>query len=117
MKKLLPLILFCFLGLSAFSQTEVLMPSNQTSGTITCPSTQQHFIIIHDAGLTTLLSISFPPNPFNGQKVTICSSGGMVGLTLTSVVGAITNAITSIAAGGNATYVYVLSTNKWYKIR
>lgn len=94
----------------------VIQYSTVTSGTITAQDTAQDVQIVHDAGATVTLTIALPATPFNGQKVGITSNGGITTLTLSTVVGSITNALTTLAAGGCATYIYVSSQTKWYKI-
>lgn len=87
-----------------------------TSGTVTCSNTQQDLLLLHKAGLTVSLTVAFPANPKDGQKVTLYSKGGVTTLTLSAVVGSIISALTGMAAGASGTYVYVASENEWYKI-
>jgi hypothetical protein len=44
------------------------------------------------------------------------SVGGVTALTLLTAVGSIINTITTLAVGGFATYRYLSSQSKWYKI-
>jgi hypothetical protein len=84
-----------------------------TSGTVTAMNTQQDLTVIHDAGATIALTTAFPSNPINGQSFTLCSVGGITTLTLTTVVGAISNILTTMTVGGAGTWKFY--GNKWYK--
>jgi hypothetical protein len=44
------------------------------------------------------------------------SVGGITALTLSAAIGTIVNTITTLALGGSATYMYLSSQTKWYKI-
>lgn len=116
MKKLL-LILALIAFNFGFSQNTVITTTSATSGTVSGNSTQQDEVMVHDGSTTISLTVAMPSNPTNGQKFTFVSSGGVTALTLSSVVGTISNAITTMAVGGNATYMYSSVNNKWYKIR
>lgn len=94
----------------------ILTTSALTVGTVTMSDTGQDIQVVHDAGVTATLTLAFPANPINGQKVGCMSVGGITALTLTTTVGSIINAITTLAAGITATYIYSSSATKWYKI-
>lgn len=117
MKKLFLLATLLF-ALSGFAQSStVKVISTATSGTITLPNTQQDIIFLHDAGLTISLTIAFPLNPCDGQMVIIASAGGITNLNITSVVGSVLSALTGMSIGGNATWIYSIDRNKWFRIR
>lgn len=90
--------------------------SAATSGTVTMPDTKQDCIVFHDAGVTASLTIAFPANPIDCQRVCISSVAGITTLTLTTAVGSIINALTTIAAGTPSAYMYSASQTKWYKV-
>jgi hypothetical protein len=90
--------------------------STATSGTQSAPDTNKEVIFIHEAGATASLTYQFPPSPVDKQKVTIMSVGGITALTLSAAIGTIVNTITTLALGGSATYMYLSSQTKWYKI-
>lgn len=96
---------------------QVLQFNNSTSGTFSAQDTKQDLVMIHEATLALTFTFAFPANPRDGQTVTMISTGGVTTLSLTAVVGSIVNALTGMAAGSPATYMYYASTNKWYKIR
>lgn len=86
--------------------------TNVTSGTVTITDIQDDVILIHDAGVTATLTIALPATPINGQRIGICSAGGITTLTLSASVGTIVTSLTTMAAGGAGTYLYWNS--KWY---
>jgi hypothetical protein len=90
--------------------------STATSGTVNAPNTNKEVVFIHEAGVTATLTYAFPPSPIDKQRVTLMSVGGIVALTLTAATGTIMNTTTAFAAGGSATYMYLASQTKWYKI-
>lgn len=94
----------------------VLQYTTITTGTLTSSDTGQDVQVVHDAGATLAATIAFPATPVNGQKLSIMSAGGITTLSLTTSVGSITNAITTMVAGGCATYLYVTAQTKWYKV-
>jgi len=96
--------------------TSTAQRSTATSGTESAPDTSNEVVFIHEAGVTASLTYNFPPNPIDKQKVTVMSVGGITALTLSAVVGTIINTITTLAGGGCATYMYLASQTKWYKI-
>lgn len=85
-----------------------------TSGTISGNSTQQDELVIHDAGVTASLTVAFPTSPTVNQEFCVCSVGGITVLSMTSGVTIVT-ALTTMAAGGNGTWVY--SGVKWCKTK
>jgi hypothetical protein len=115
MKKILALLFFVSINL--YSQNTVIQYVTATSGTVTISDTQQNVQLIHDAGVTVSLSVSFPATPFNGQTVAISSASGVTTLTLLTTVGSIINGISTMAAGGNAKYQYITAQTKWYRIQ
>lgn len=93
----------------------ILQITTATSGTVNVDNTQQNVILVHDAGLTLNLTVNFPTNPKDGQTVIVCSSGGIIALILTSVVGSVLGALTGMAANTTGRYVFSANRNKWFK--
>jgi hypothetical protein len=87
-----------------------------TSGTVTSQDTQQDLTVVHDAGATATLTITMPSSPTNGQIFCVSSVGGIVALTLNSAI-TIVSTLTSLSVGGNGTWMYISSSNKWVKIK
>ena len=121
--KFLQISIFPVLNENTFSVTyesniisEAVQRSTATSGKQSAPDTNKEVIFIHEAGATASLTYEFPPNPVDKQKVTIMSVGGITALTLSAAIGTIVNTITTLALGGSATYMYLSSQTKWYKI-
>ena len=91
----------------------LIQTSSVTSGTVTALDTQQDCILIHDAGVTDALTITFPSTPCAGQIFSITSSGGITTLTLTAAH-TIIAALTTLAVGGGGSWAF--NGTKWYKI-
>lgn len=80
------------------------------------PNTKQDVVLIHDAAsLAVTLTMTFPANPVDGQRVVIASTLGVTTLTLSSAL-TIIGGLAAIAAGGCAGYLYEAGQNKWFKI-
>lgn len=91
--------------------------STITSGTVTIADSSDDIQLIHEAAsLAITLTIALPVTPRDGQTVHIQSVLGVTTLTMTTTVGSIISALTTLAATGTAYYMYKLSTNKWYKV-
>lgn len=97
-------------------QNTYVQISSATSGTVPCQNTGQDVILIHEAGVTLSMTIAMPDAPVDTQKVSIISTGGVTTLSLTTLVGSIINAITTLVAGTPVAYMYIKSQNKWYKV-
>lgn len=85
-----------------------------TGGTVTVANMDQQIIpvIIDPAGTLATLTVALPANPYDGQIVIVCSSQIITALTMT---GTIIGAITSMAVGSFAHYVYNSNQTKWYR--
>ena len=90
--------------------------STSTSGTVTAQDTKQDIQLIHNgASLAATLTVTFPATPTDGQVFSIASSLGVTLLTLTSSI-TILSGITSLTAGGFASWMYEKTANKWIRI-
>jgi len=90
--------------------------STSTSGTVTVQDTKQDVQIIHNGvSLSATLTIAFPASPTDGQVLNIASVLGVTALTLTAGV-SILSTLTSIIAGGFASYMFDITANKWIRI-
>lgn len=111
-------ILLCIVLLVCSSfKSPYIQYSTITSGTLTVADTGEDIVVIHEAALAATMTISLPANPKEGQNVTFSSSGGVTALTMSTPVGSIISGITTMAAGGTATYIYLGTQTKWYKVR
>lgn len=90
--------------------------STLTSGTLTVDDTGDDVVVIQEAALAVTLTLALPATPVSGQRVTFSSVGGVTTLTMSTPVGSIIGALTTLAAGGTLTYIYRGSTTKWYRI-
>jgi hypothetical protein len=116
MKKLLILVSFLFISFLSLGQGWYKQMTSATSGTVTIVDASTNIVVIHTGSLTTSLTFAFPATPFDGQRVTIASNNGITTISLTTGVGSILNALTTLAAGASATYIYDLASTKWCKI-
>lgn len=90
--------------------------STATSGTITLKDTKQDTVFVHNAAsLSNSLTVTFPANPRDGQRMTISSAMGVTTLTLSSSK-TILGSISSIAAGAGHNWYYCAQANKWFKV-
>lgn len=95
----------------------IVQVTNASAGTIALQNTGQDVQLIHVDNIAPSLTISFPPNPQDGQRVSIASSVGIVNMSLTSTVIVIVGNLSSLAGGSGVSYQYVLAQNKWFKVR
>lgn len=86
-----------------------------TGNTITATDDGSDVQVIHENSiLTVALTVSFPANPQDGQQFGFCSVNGITGLTLSG--GTIISALTTLAAGLGAVFIYRKANTKWYRI-
>lgn len=71
-------------------------------------------VIIEPAGTLATLTIASPSAPRDGQRMNIVSTQILTAITLS--VGTFAGGITTLAANGSASYVYVASQTKWYRV-
>lgn len=89
--------------------------STATSGTVTIVDTKQDITLIHDAvSLAVTLTITFPANPVDGQKLNICSTLGVTTLTL-SAANTILGGLAALSALGFATWIFNSDASKWFR--
>lgn len=113
MKKILTILFLLTYWVNVFSQQNIIY-STVNTGTIAFTQMNQNIQLIQEAAVAVSLTITFPSSPFNGQVVTINSTGGITSLTLSSA-SSILNALTTMVTGGCAGYTYLSATNKWYR--
>lgn len=89
--------------------------STATSGTVSIQNTKQNVQLVHDAvSLAVTLTVTFPSAPIDGQTFGFCSTLGVTTLTLSSGL-SIIGGVSTIAAGGFATWIYDVTANKWFR--
>jgi len=92
--------------------------STASTGTISIANGKKDLVYIHEAGISTIsLTIQLPSLPIDNQKVTIMSVSGIVDLTITTAVGTIIGAVTTLSALATTELIWIASQSKWYKIR
>lgn len=69
--------------------------------------------LVIDTGLLATLTVTLPPAPIDGQRVSIASSGGVTVLTVNG--GTINGLITALSANGFARYTYSSQAAKWFR--
>lgn len=88
-----------------------------TGSTVTVSDTGDDIVVIHETVLVATLTLALPATPQDGQRVNFTSVGGVTALTMTTPVGTIVGAVTTLGVGGAITYIYRGSTTKWYRIQ
>lgn len=85
------------------------------SGTIVIENTKQDVVLVHNnTSLSSTLTITFPPGPRDGQRFTVVSAFGVTTLTISTAIPRV-GVMSSIAAGGYATWMYCARANKWFR--
>lgn len=88
-----------------------------SSGTISnIPDTGQDVLLIHNtATIAVSVTIPLPATPVDGQRFTVSSATGSAAATLSSSL-TIIGGLTAMAVGGNGTWIYDKTGNKWFKL-
>ena len=99
---------------SRYSTIESVTP---TAGTTITVSDTTRYYVMTPAGTLATLTVVMPTNPVDGQEVFITSTQIVTALTHNPGAGQTLNgALVTIAANGNAAWVYKLSNTTWYRI-
>lgn len=106
-------------GSTTASYKQILFPLSQyvtpaTGATITVGINQSTTLFINPAGTIATLTINFPSSPANLTRVQLGTSQTITGLTLGN--GTFIGALTTLAAGGFATYIYSSGASKWFRM-
>jgi hypothetical protein len=73
-------------------------------------------LIVQPAGTLATGTITMPALPADGMVVAFSSTQIITTLTVSANVGqSIVNAVTTLAAGGGAKYIYRLANTTWYR--
>jgi hypothetical protein len=93
----------------------------QTTGTLSPVLTNAVGLLVSTAASTSV-TVQLPPQPYDGQAFVWVngSAGAFTAGTLATADGSAIQGSTAagtLAAGASVQYVYVLSTNTWYKAR
>lgn len=95
-----------------------LVPAKQyatptTGSTVTVNNTGYINLMLNPAGTLATLTVTLPGSPTDGDKVTVASSQIVTGLTMNG--GTIIGALTTMAVGAFASYVYVSDATSWFR--
>jgi hypothetical protein len=95
-------------------QYQYATPLTGTSITIgtTANGAPTQALILNPAGTIAALTVVFPTGVVDGYKLQISTSQVITALTLT---GAISNAVTTLAAGATVAYVWVAQAASWFR--
>jgi hypothetical protein len=73
-------------------------------------------LVINPAGTLATGTITMPAAPADGMVITFSSSQIITALTVSANSGqSIVSAVTTLAAGGGAKYIYCLANTTWYR--
>lgn len=76
------------------------------------------YLVLDPAGTLATGTVTMPAAPADGQTAGVASSQTITALTVSANAGqTISNAVTTLAPGGVAAYVFVKSNTKWYRIQ
>lgn len=87
-----------------------------TGTTIQYPNATSEYVL-NPAGTLAALTVAFPTNPTDGQNIIVTATQTITALTLTTIVGTILNAPTTIAAGQSFEYKYLSTQTLWVRKR
>ena len=73
-------------------------------------------LVINPAGTLATGTITMPASPADGMTIRFSSSQIITALTVSANTGqSIVSAVTTLAAGGGAAYIYRLADTTWYR--
>lgn len=73
-------------------------------------------LVINPAGTLATGTITMPASPADGMTIRFSSSQIITALTVSANTGqSIVSAVTTLAAGGGAAYIYRLANTTWYR--
>ena len=88
---------------------QYVVPLTGFSVTITPPTRN---LVLNPAGTLAAGGVVFPPSPPDGYKLTISTTQIITALTLSG--GTISNPVTTLAAGGKISYIWVAGASSWF---
>lgn len=100
-------------GFSGNSLGETIQHVAPATGATVNISTGKTVLAVDPAGTLATLTINLPSNPGDGKRVKIAASQVITSLTLGN--GTIVGAVTSLALGGFAQFVFVGAASKWFR--
>ena len=100
-----------------YSRYKTIENVTPTAGQTKTIGDTTRYYVMTPAGTLATLTVVMPTTPVDGQEVFITSTQIVTALTHNPGAGQTLNgALTTIAANGNAAWVYKSSTTSWYRI-
>lgn len=108
-----------FGAISSASSMSSTIPVKQyatpaTAGTVTVAANGNTVLFLNPAGTIATLTVNLPSTPSDLDRVTLGTSQIVTSLTLGN--GTIIGAITTLALGAFATYIYSSDTSSWFRM-
>lgn len=85
-----------------------------TGSTITASTSGNVTLLINPAGTLLALTVALNASPSDGDALTIASSQAITGFTMSG--GTVIGALTTMAVGTFATYMYSATSAQWFRI-
>jgi hypothetical protein len=85
-----------------------------TGATVNVASNGFVKLLINPAGSLLALTVSLPSSPSDGDVLNLASTRAITTLSMTN--GTVIGALTSMAIGTFATYMYHTTTNEWWRV-
>ena len=79
------------------------------------PSSLGTVLVMNPAGTLATGTLIMPASPADGMTIRFSSSQIITALTLSGNGASIVSAVTTLAAGGGAVYLYRLTNTTWYR--
>lgn len=84
--------------------------------TVTITAAAEDIVLICEpAGALATLTITLPTASRDRQRCTVSAAQAVTALTLNSAAGSVVGALTTVALGGFATYLWLAAQSKWYR--
>lgn len=104
--------------MSSITISDRLVPTIQyatpaTGGTVTVNNTGYVALILNPAGTLATLTVTLPSGPSDGDKISVSSSQIVTGLTMNG--GTIIGALTTMAVGTFASYLFSATASSWFR--
>lgn len=90
----------------------VMQYAAPTTGQTVTALVNVEMIMLDPAGTLATLTVIMPPTPFDGQECVIATSQVITALTVT---GTIVGALTTLALGGFARFIWSATGAKWFR--
>lgn len=93
---------------------DVLQLANPASGDIVIVQGNSTIVLLTGTALLAAVTITFPSNPDDLQRLTVSAAGVVTLLTMNG--GTIKGALAGFSANGFARYIYSATQSAWYRI-